>query len=182
MTTEPTATQPAELERLFRLADFTDAPVHKIDIVATAAEREALANRYGILSLDALEAQVTVRREGSSEIIVEGHLQAEVVQECVVTLEPVRETVASPFDQRYSLAPTAPSADLVIRPDDSEPPEPVTGDSIDLGELVAEFLSLAINPYPRAPDADDQAAQYRSGAAGEGPFAALAKLRERDQN
>jgi uncharacterized metal-binding protein YceD (DUF177 family) len=164
------------------LADFADAPEHKIEIVATATERDALAKRYGILSLDALEAQVTVRDDGSGEIIVEGHLQAQVVQECVVTLEPVSETVATSFDQRYTLTPAEPTTDLVIRPDDSEPPEPVIGDSIDLGELVAEFLSLAINPYPRAQDADVQAAQYRSDAPSDGPFAVLARLRERDQS
>ena len=70
----------------------------------------------------------------------------------------------------------------MIRPEDSEPPEPLIGDSIDLGELVAEFLSLAINPYPRAADADAQAEQYHSEAPSDGPFAALAKLQDRDQS
>ena len=71
---------------------------------------------------------------------------------------------------------------MVIRPEDSEPPEPVIGDSIDLGELVAEYLSLAINPYPRAPDADAEAAQYLSDTPADSPFAALAKLREGDRD
>ncbi len=149
--------------------------------VATAAEREALAARYGVLSLDDLEAQLTVRKDVSCEIAVEGHLQAQVVQECVVTLEPVSETVASPFEQRYTLAPAEPVADLVIRPGDSEPAELLTGDTIDLGELVAEFLSLAINPYPRAPDANSQAEQYQADSPAEGPFAVLSKLRDEDR-
>ncbi len=179
---QTTQAQPAELVRPFRLADLADAPEHRVNIVATAAERDALAARYAIVSLDALEADLTVRSDGSGEIVVEGHLECELVQECVVTLEPVSETAASSFDQRYTLTPTEPATDLVIRPDDSEPPEPVIGDSIDLGELVAEFLSLAINPYPRAPDADAQADQYRSQASDGGPFAALAKLREPEQS
>ncbi len=182
MSTEATYVQPAELARPFRLAELADVPEREIEIVATAAERDALAARFGILSLEALTAQVTVKTAVSGEIVVEGHLEAEVVQECVVTLEPVRETINADFDQRYTLAPVEPTADLVIRPDESEPPEPIIGDSIDLGELVAEFLSLAINPYPRALDADAQAAQYQSETPDEGPFAALAKLREQDQN
>ena len=182
MSKEAAHTGPKELERLFRLADLTDAPEHRIDIMTTAAEREALAARYGIVTLDALQAQLTVRSDVAGEIVVEGHLQADVVQECVVTLEPVDETIATSFDQRYTLTSTKPVADLMIGPEDSEPPEPLIGDSIDLGELVAEFLSLALNPYPRAPDADAQAEQYRPEAPSGGPFAALAKLRERDQS
>ena len=150
--------------------------------MTTAAERTALAARYSLLSLDALAAQLTLRSDVSGEIVVEGNLQAEVQQQCVVTLEPVSETIACPFDQRYALQQADPVADLVIGPDDMEPPEPVVGDTIDLGELVAQYLSLAINPYPRAPDADIQADRYRADTADDGPFAALAKLREADRN
>jgi hypothetical protein len=33
--------------------------------------------------------------------------------------------------------------------DESEDPEPVIDGKIDAGELVAQYLSLAIDPYPR---------------------------------
>jgi uncharacterized metal-binding protein YceD (DUF177 family) len=173
---------PAEFTRPFRLSELADTPEHKVEIVATAAERNALAARYSLLSLDTLAAQLTVRSDVSGEVVVDGHLQAEIVQECVVTLEPVSETVASRFEQRYTPLQAHPVTDLVIGPDDIEPPEPTIGDSIDLGELVAQFLSLAMNPYPRAADADAQADQYRADGPPDGPFAALAKLREQDQS
>jgi len=173
---------PPELSRLFHMAALDEAPQQRLEITATAAERTALADRYALLSLDALAAQLTVRREAAGEIVVTGDLQAEVVQECVVTLEPVRESVASPFEQRYTQRPDAPSGDLDIGPGDAEPPEPVAGDTIDLGELVGQFLALSINPYPRAPDADAEAARYQADRGRDGPFAALAALRERDQS
>jgi hypothetical protein len=71
---------------------------------------------------------------------------------------------------------------MEIGPGDIEPPEPVIGEAIDLGELVAQYLSLAINPYPRAPDAEAQADQYRADPQRDGPFAVLSKLREQGQN
>lgn len=182
MSNQPADPKPAELSRPFRLAELADVPEHKIKIVTATAERGSLAERYSLLSLDALEAQLTVRSDVSGEIVVEGHLQAQVVQQCVVTLEPVIETVAFPFEQRYTLRQAGPMADLELVPDDIEPPEPVIGDLIDLGELVAQYLSLSINPYPRSPEADAQADQYRADAGLDGPFAVLAKLREQGQS
>ena len=182
MSDEPTDVLAVELSRPFRLAKLAEAPEHKIKIEPTPAEREALAARYGLISLDSLKAQLTVRGDVSSEIEVEGHLQAEVVQECVVTLEPVRDNVTAAFEQRYTVRSMDPVADLVIDADNIEPPEPLIGDSIDLGELVAQHLSLSINPYPRGPDADAQADEHRVDTERDGPFAALARLRNQDQS
>jgi uncharacterized metal-binding protein YceD (DUF177 family) len=55
-----------------------------------------------------------------------------------------------------------------------------SGASIDLGEAVAETLSLSLPPYPRAPDAE--AALKDAGVKTEaeaGPFAALAALKDK---
>ena len=182
MSSETTDTEPAELSRPFRVADLADTRECKIEIVTTADERIALAKRYALVSLDALAAHLSVRSDVVGEIVVEGRLQAEVVQECVVTLEPVRETVDAPIDQSYTPGQPNLAADLVIGPGDIEPPEPVVDDSIDLGELVAQSLSVSLNPYPRAPDAAEQADQYLADARQDGPFAALAKLRDQEQS
>lgn len=55
---------------------------------------------------------------------------------------------------------------------------PLEGDRIDLGEAAVQTLSLALDPFPRHPDADRILAE--KGVLSEeqaGPFAALAKLR-----
>jgi uncharacterized metal-binding protein YceD (DUF177 family) len=52
------------------------------------------------------------------------------------------------------------------------------GQVIDLGEAIADTLALAMQPYPRSPDAED--ALKQAGVLSEaeaGPFAALAKLK-----
>ena len=54
------------------------------------------------------------------------------------------------------------------------------GAAIDVGEAVAETLSLGLDPYPRAPGADEalKAAGVKSEEEA-GPFAALAGLRDK---
>lgn len=178
MDDQPDETEPVEFSRLFRLAEFSEALEHDIEIIATDAECSALVARYSLLSLTALSAQLSVRQDILGEIIVEGTLKAELAQPCVVTLDLVRESISGQFDQRYTLKPPRPEADSDGEFEDLDPPEPVIGDSIDLGELVAQYLSLSINPYPRAPDADTEADQLLSNIGNDGPFAALAKLRK----
>ncbi|MEM6491718.1 MAG: DUF177 domain-containing protein, partial [Pseudomonadota bacterium] len=56
-------------------------------------------------------------------------------------------------------------------------PEPVDGDAIDLGELAAQALSLALDPHPRAPDAPDDASYAEADSAPPSPFAKLAVLK-----
>jgi uncharacterized metal-binding protein YceD (DUF177 family) len=44
-------------------------------------------------------------------------------------------------------------AEVVIAPDEEEPPEALSGEAIDLAAAVTEELILALDPYPRAPGA-----------------------------
>ena len=38
--------------------------------------------------------------------------------------------------------------------DEEDPPEPIRAGRMELGELVAQHLSLALDPYPRKPGAE----------------------------
>jgi hypothetical protein len=51
-----------------------------------------------------------------------------------------------------------------------------TFDEIDLGEITAQYLSLSLNPYPRAPDSDASKVleQFQDR---KNPFAILEKLK-----
>ena len=55
--------------------------------------------------------------------------------------------------------------------------EPLIGDTIDIGEAVAQELSLALPEFPRLPDAVLDVAD--SVEADDGPFAALERLRSK---
>ena len=62
----------------------------------------------------------------------------------------------------------------------ADTPEPVTEDTIDVGEIVAQALGLALDPYPRAPGAEPAATAAEPGdPASSSPFVKLAAIQGR---
>lgn len=123
-------------------------------IDADAAERAGLARRLAVDAILSLHAETrTARLPGGGAIAVEGRLTAEIVQRCVVTLEPFSSKVTAEFRRTFTTAASPVDREIVIDAERDEP-EPLEGDVIDLGEIVAEELALAIDPYPRSPEAD----------------------------
>ena len=116
-------------------------------ITATPPERAALARRFDLLSLDRLEAEIRLERLPRGMVRVSGRLLAELVQACVVSLEPVASRLAEEFTMLYG--PGDPGESLVIDYE-SDLVEPLDGSAIDIGEAVAQQLALALDPYPRA--------------------------------
>jgi uncharacterized metal-binding protein YceD (DUF177 family) len=77
--------------------------------------------------------------------------------------------------------PVEESSEIVLD-GDAEPVEPLDDGMIDIGEAVAQQLSLALDPFPRAPGATlEQEADLSDHSPRESPFAALAKLRKPGQ-
>ena len=175
------AVPPAEFSRNFPLDQLGDGEVAR-KITASEAERAALAVRLGLLALDSLEAEVRLRRgRGSSLIRVSGRLKADLAQACVVTLEPVRQRVDEEFKLLFNLDPKAQeeAPEVFVEIEDEDWPEPVGAEGIDLGEAVAQQLSLAIDPYPRAEGAGLERARWGEGEeeGTESPFAVLERLK-----
>lgn len=131
---------------------------------ATAAERAALAERFDLKDVEALSAEVQVNRTSDGRVRVRGTLAATVVQTCVVSLDPLPASIAAPFAASFAPPDTLAAEGLLgtevvvtiaePRLGEEDDPEPfLDGDRIDLGELVAQHLSLALDPYPRKPNA-----------------------------
>ncbi len=146
------------------------------DIAATPAQCAALARRFGLIALDRLAARVAVERVEGGMVRVAAALSATVVQECVVTLEPVTSTLDEQVTLLFGEAGDT-AAELVLSAE-TEAIEPICGGFIDIGEAVAQQLSLALDPYPRAPGAATAmpAADAENAVSA---FAALAKWKER---
>jgi uncharacterized metal-binding protein YceD (DUF177 family) len=138
------------------------------DLAATPAERAALAERFDLLALDRLEAEVRLERLAGGLLRLSAALEADVVQACVVTLEPVRDRIDEPFTVLYRAGAEAGETAVVLN-GTSELVEPLPSDILDIGEAVAQQLSLALAPYPRAAGA--VAAAPEEGRVS--PFAAL---------
>ncbi|WP_174274932.1 YceD family protein [Sphingomonas bacterium] len=123
-----------------------------VAIAADAAERAALAARFDLLRLDTLEAGATLTRD-KDVISAEGRLRARVVQACVATGVALPRAIDAPFTIRFVPETDAPDEEIEVAPDALDDMA-YAGNSIDLGEAVAQTLALALDPFPRAPDAD----------------------------
>jgi hypothetical protein len=113
---------------------------------------------------------------------LQGRLQAVVTRECGVTLDPFDEIVDEPFQLRFVPAgsPYAPqpveAEDQVIDLEGDDPPDVVAGETIDVGAALTELLSLALDPFPRKPDA---VFEPPADTGESSPFAALAALKSK---
>lgn len=166
-----------EFARPVRLDTLGEGP-REVTVSAEADERAALAKRFGLVSIDRLEATAMLRREGEI-VLAEGRLRAAVVQSCVATGDPLPAELEEPFALRFEPAGAEAPEEVELEEGDLDT-IPYSGGAIDLGEAVAETLSLALDPFPRAPDADARlraAGVLEEGEAG--PFAALKGLKDK---
>jgi hypothetical protein len=151
----------------------------RFELSADAGTRAAIAEVAGIGAVLSLHASFEVTRHRTDGLHVVGRVVAEIVQTCVVTLEPMENTVVEQIDLVF--LPSTHQATQAGEGADHGPensPEALVDDAVDLGAVATEFLILGIDPYPRKADA-----VFRSPASGEeaaaGPFAALAALKKR---
>lgn len=155
----------------------------EMDIEANPAERAALARRFDLQSVDALSAHLRLRAiAGGTLIRVDGRISAKVVQTCVVTLEPVPAMVEEEFELTYGgEEPDDEAGEIELSFDDADPPEPIVGGAIDVGEAVAEHLALALDPFPRKADAafDEPVDPPEEQPAKPNPFAVLERFRQK---
>lgn len=153
-------------------------------VVADAAECEALTRRMAIPAVLSLSCRFHLTAAPGGVVLAEGELSAKLVRECVVSLEPFQTVVAERFRLRFVPAPET-AAESVAEADgeddapldlDSDDEVPYHGGTIDLGEAASEQLALMLDPYPRRPGVTLPA---EASEAGESPFAALARLRDK---
>lgn len=154
--------------------------VRGITVEADEAERAALAKRFGLKAVESLRAAFNVSRR-SGMPYAEGRVTADVTQSCVVTDDPlpahVDEAVAIRFVHGTEAA--GGEEEIELGPEDCDTVF-YQGGAIDLGEAAAETMALALDPFPRGPNAD--AALKAAGVLSEGeagPFGALAALKDK---
>lgn len=132
----------------------------EVTISADAQERTGLAALWSVLDVKALSATFEVRRWKRDGIRLKGRVTADIVQACVVTLEPVEahidepvEVVFVPEGSKLARMPVASeTGEMLLDPEGPDAPEIFTGDTIDAGVVAAEHVALAIDPYPRKAD------------------------------
>lgn len=151
---------------------------------ATAEERQALATQLDILGCNRLVARYRILAAPDGRFKVEGMLEAELVQACVVTLDPVTQRMSEPirieFRPKTQIEPEEESEHQVFVPDD---PEPIENNRLGIGRVICEIAASALDPYPRAADAALEPGEGKAAPADSkaNPFAALANWKPKDQ-
>jgi hypothetical protein len=181
-----------EFSRSVVIDPWPDGGVN-VNVTANPVERRALARRFDLVEVRSLRGHGRIERlKGAAELTFRGWLEADVVQTCVVSLEPVPARIRRPVERRYrpgaaqaaAMARLQPKGTVDLEADDEEV-EPLVGRAIDLGEALAEELGLALDPYPRAAgaaplEADVLGPHVSIGETEPGtPFAALRRLQDK---
>jgi hypothetical protein len=148
------------------------------EIDADAAERQAIAQALDVVDIDRLVARFDVVpfRGGFR---VTGRVEADLHQRCVVTLVPVAEKIDEAVDRIFLPLGTAASdfgrQGTFLDPEADDEPDWFDGEWLELGPLIVETVSLALDPYPRAPGATLESAGDEVPEE-DSPFAALRRL------
>lgn len=165
-----------------RLADLPNRKPTSFTLTPTAEERAAVAAELGIQGIKKLRFEGTLAPLGKRDWRLEAALGATVVQDCVVTLDPVTSRIDEPVTRSYlSDLPEITTGETEMPEDDTQEQLPET---LDLAEVMIEALSLALPPYPRSEGAAlGEAVFAESGITplrdeDTMPFAGLASLRE----
>jgi uncharacterized metal-binding protein YceD (DUF177 family) len=148
-------------------------------VKAQPAEFAQIAAHLDLAGVKALSGAIELARWRGKGVRLTGKLFADVVQTCVVTLEPVDAHVEGTFERRFLPAEKIEverdeDGEIFVDPTSEDPPEPL-GHEIDLGEILIEELALNLDPYPRKPGVEFHAEGHSEPRAN--PFAVLAKLK-----
>lgn len=171
----------------YTLSALRDGPVRKT-LVASAAEREKIAERFGFLEVPEFSAEIelSARSQGA---LLKAHIRGGIVQQCGITLEDVSEAIDEAVSIQFIPATGYSDEDHVA--DTETEIEVFEGDSLNVGEALIQVFALAANPYPRRADANLSKVELPKGAkigdesqdsddkARKSPFAVLAGLVEK---
>ncbi len=165
-----------ELERIVKLDRL---PTAALIIEAEAAERAALAKRFGLPNVHELRAVVTLTPDGDA-IDARGRLTARFDQRCAIADEPFGNSLDEAIAIRFvpAIAPVPEDEAIEFASGEIDEIE-YDGAAFDLGKALAESFGLALDPYATGPDAEAvrRAAGIVDEDAPSGPFAALAALK-----
>lgn len=155
------------------------------DTVAFSADADqlaAIAAWSDVTAIARFDVKVDLRKIGPTRFGLDFTLTADVIQACVVTLEPVPAHIERQFTRELHFAggirrklPES-GAEIVLDADPDEGPEEIESLHYDLAGPVLEEYTLALDPYPRC-----EGVEFEPPADGmpapESPFAALKSLK-----
>lgn len=162
--------------------DIQDIPESGLQVerAATPEEREAVARSLDLVACASLTARYSLVPRSGGHFRLTGTLHARIEQSCVVTLEPLTNEIKESFTVDYWPETDIPEpAGGVIDVHDDPDLEPIVGGKITAGRVIFETLANAIDLFPRKPGVAFEPPELSPEAKSEGPFAALAKIKNK---
>lgn len=157
-----------------------------VRIEPQSADLLRLADEHGLVSIDRFCADLLVTPWKRDGVRVTGSVTADIVQSCVVSLEPLAAKVSQPIEavfvperSKIGRVGEETGGELLLDPEGDDIPETFSGHVINVGALCEEFFELALDPYPRKPGVAIETPESgaRDTESVPSPFQKLAQLK-----
>lgn len=184
--TSDTSLAAIPLSQEYKAASLSSRKPTRFDLVPSAQVRAAVAAYLGITAIKKLRFVGAISPKGRHDFMLEAVLEAVVEQPCAISLEPVVTTLREDVQRVYLARWENPTGDEMEMPDDDT--TEALGEVVDVGHVAVEALSLALPPFPRAPGAVLEVAEFTAPGtaplrdADLKPFAGLAALKAKLEN
>ncbi len=146
---------------------------------ANPAECTALAAELGLVACHALIANYTIKARPGGAYRLDGKVDLDATQACVVTLEPLPARLAESFAVEFK-----PDVQVEENPGggdhailDGPDIELLSSEGIPVGRIVFEVISGAVDPYPRKPGVDFDWSDPKAKDSPANPFNVLKTLK-----
>jgi hypothetical protein len=141
-----------EFSRIYDLS-LSTVFVGPQSITASIEECHALARRFRILGIDSLNADFRLFHDTEDQCFrLKGTLESTLTQSSVISLTPVTEVIRAPLHVKIRLGETSQHDDENLDDIDDIDVEYVSHTKVDIGEIIAQYLSLSMDPYPKTND------------------------------
>ena len=118
---------------------------------ASKKEKQSLTTRFQFLDVLSLSAELTICKSARDCWEVAGRLRGVVLRSCRSTGVPLRETVDFLIEERYVRFASS-QEEVEVHLNEAEPLE---NGAINIGEMLAQSLAIAVTPWPRALEAPE---------------------------
>ena len=147
-----------------------------LDLEADAGARTRLARMFNLQAMDGFTAEARFK-PWLDGLRLDAKWKAKVVYMCGLSLDPYPAALSGVFTLHLlpEGSPNAPAdePETLGDPSAEDPPELYADEVVDVGDLLAQHLSVELDPFPRKPGATFQAPEETPEPS---PFAALGKL------
>jgi uncharacterized metal-binding protein YceD (DUF177 family) len=173
MSEEFPISQAIELGRLSQAGE-------EVTIAPSSDDLMRIARWADVDAVESLDAKIDIQTISPTRFALYAELNADIVQSCVVTLDPVRSHIERAFTRELLLSAAAQrgpkDSEIEVAPVDEDGREEIASLRYDLAVPVLEELALAIDPYPRAPGVTFEPPKDDADSP-DRPFAALKRLK-----